>query len=75
MQMSGAPHDMKHASKRPRLSLLHHDELFQTPRTSLLFPALNPITNHDDATVLSQQNLMAAYIDTIEVCTQVGLLV
>ncbi|KAL3150998.1 hypothetical protein ABBQ38_012871 [Trebouxia sp. C0009 RCD-2024] len=68
--MSGAPHDMKHASKRPRLSLLHHDELFQTPRTSLLFPALNPITNHDDATVLSQQNLMAAYIDTIEGLTE-----
>lgn len=67
MQMYGAPQDMNHASKRQRLSLLDHDDLFNPPRTSLLFPALNPVTNHDDATVLSQHSLMAAYTDTMEV--------
>ena len=70
MQVPGGSHTVRHASKRQRLSLLEVDDLFNPPSTSALFPALNPVTSHADATALSHHSLVAAYIDTIEVCGQ-----
>lgn len=65
--MSGPANAMIPASKRQRLSLLDADDLFRAPRTSSLFPPLNPVGSHDEATALSQPSLAAAYIDTIKV--------
>ena len=67
LQVSGAPSAVSHTSKRQRLSLLGSGSLFTVPRTSLLFPALNPVIG-PEGIVVSQQSLVAAYIESLKVC-------
>lgn len=67
VQLSGASQQVTRATKRQHLSLVGTEDLFSVPTRSLLFPALNPVFSPENGNAFSGPNLVAAYIETMQV--------
>ena len=69
LQMPETEKAHSHNFKRQRISLMGGEEpWFKAPRASPLFPAVNPILAADEAMLSSPQDIVRAYVDSLEVC-------